>query len=326
MKSKRIMKSIALVMAAAVVSLTAGSVITEAATTNVEKTTQIANRADVKYGKIKKADKAMLKEMFNAEYYSLLNPDVVEMYGNDADALFNHFIECGIFEGRTPNSNFNVAAYASAYPDLQNKFGGDIVKYYKHYQETGREEGRNLTTVSACSKAGISVYSMNSISSSGVVSDATPIMTPATYNQVVAAVENAGIPSGAADSIVSIISKMPALPSGMGSSGNSGPILSTYTITILNASSDDFSISIQTNSVGDLVANSVRVYKNDVLSQSGILLGSIEGASLTCGGETLPITISNVSSGDADVPIHIVIRNDDIVLGIQTGIMNPSAP
>ena len=331
MKSKRIMKSIALVMAAAVVSLTAGSVITEAATTNVEKTTQIANRADVKYGKIKKADKAMLKEMFDADYYAQLNPDVVEKYGNDADALFNHFVECGVFEGRTPSADFNVSAYASAYPDLQKKFGGDVVKYYKHYQSAGKAEGRNLTTVASCAKAGVNVYAMNSITSTGVVAEAAPIMTPATYNQVVAAVENAGLSANVADNIVAVISSMPAIPDGVGSSGGcggaSGPTLSSYSINIISSAGDNFQIQITTNYTGDLQANKVVVTAMNVGNGSTTQIGQLTGDAVTCGGETLTITLAGEGIVDASaVPISVVVSNDNVVLGAQAGILNPVIP
>ena len=67
-----------------------------------------------------------LRQLFDAEYYAKLNPDVVAVYGNDANALFSHFLQFGIKEGRKINPYFDVNAYKKAYPDLVAAFGDDI--------------------------------------------------------------------------------------------------------------------------------------------------------------------------------------------------------
>ena len=151
----RIKKVLGLMMAIAMVGMvTAPSITSEAAGL-----TQAATTNQVTYGKVSDADKALLKQIFDAEYYLAQNPDLVELYGNDIEALFNHFCTLGIFEGRTCNANFDPSAYASAYEDL-SLFGNDILKYYEHYLTVGVAENRNITTLAACAENGITVTSI----------------------------------------------------------------------------------------------------------------------------------------------------------------------
>ena len=103
-------------------------------------------------------DLKALKKIFDANLYAKAYPDVAAAYGNDREALWNHYVTHGIKEGRTQiNSTFNVFAYISAYPDLRNAFGDDLVAYYVHYANNGINENRKLTTVDAATKAGITV-------------------------------------------------------------------------------------------------------------------------------------------------------------------------
>lgn len=45
---------------------------------------------------------------FDAEFYAANNPDVVEVYGTDATALYQHYVDYGKAEGRKPASNIVV--------------------------------------------------------------------------------------------------------------------------------------------------------------------------------------------------------------------------
>ena len=101
-----------------------------------------------------KADKAMLKEMFNAEYYAARYPDVAKAIGTDKDALFEHFVNYGLTEGRSLSSEFDVNAYRSCYSDLNAVFGSDVMAYYRHYQAFGKNENRTLTSVAEAQKHG----------------------------------------------------------------------------------------------------------------------------------------------------------------------------
>ncbi len=152
----RIKKVLGMMMAIAMVGMvTVPSITSEAAGL-----TQVQNPTAVTYGKVSDADKALLMQLFDAEYYLAQNPDLVELYGNDIEALFNHFCTLGIFEGRTCNANFDPSAYASAYEDLFSLFGNDILKYYEHYLTLGAAEERNITTIAACAENGITVESL----------------------------------------------------------------------------------------------------------------------------------------------------------------------
>lgn len=107
-------------------------------------------------------DLKALKKIFDANLYAKAYPDVAAAYGNDREALWNHYVTHGIKEGRTQiNSGFNVFAYISAYPDLRNAFGDDLVAYYVHYANYGMNENRQLITVDAVTKAGYTITGIN---------------------------------------------------------------------------------------------------------------------------------------------------------------------
>lgn len=80
--------------------------------------------------------------VFDAVYYADRYKDLKDAYGNDAAALFTHFITYGMREGRQAIDTFNVQAYKSRYPDLQKAFGENLPLYYQHYVQHGREEKR----------------------------------------------------------------------------------------------------------------------------------------------------------------------------------------
>ena len=120
-------------------------------------------------------DLKALKKIFDANLYAKAYPDVAAAYGNDSEALWNHYVTHGINEGRTQiNSGFNVFAYISAYPDLRNAFGDDLVAYYVHYANNGINENRKLTTVDAATRAGITVTGLQG----QVIARPAPIQVP----------------------------------------------------------------------------------------------------------------------------------------------------
>lgn len=79
---------------------------------------------------------------FNASYYASNYTDVYELYGDDAKALYNHFITVGIKEGRQSSAQFSILVYKENNQDLQDSFGDDLIKYYNHYIEYGVNESR----------------------------------------------------------------------------------------------------------------------------------------------------------------------------------------
>lgn len=80
--------------------------------------------------------------VFDASYYYNQYPDVAEVFGDDETALLEHFIQCGMSEGRQGNAEFNVNYYKNRYADLRAAFGDELSMYYMHYISYGKNEGR----------------------------------------------------------------------------------------------------------------------------------------------------------------------------------------
>lgn len=135
-------------------------------------------------GSVDEAGGSALRQIFDAEFYAKMNPDVVAVYGKDANALFNHFLQFGIKEGRGINPYFDVNAYKKAYPDLVAAFGDDIAAYYNHFATNGIKEHRTLGGFPAekIVPGGVAVASSGSSSSSssgGGSSSSKPAPKPA---------------------------------------------------------------------------------------------------------------------------------------------------
>ena len=79
---------------------------------------------------------------FDADYYYANNPDVARVFGKNDKALFKHYLEYGIKEGRSASAEFNLKDYKEMHKDLAAKFGEDYAKYAEHYQKFGKAEGR----------------------------------------------------------------------------------------------------------------------------------------------------------------------------------------
>lgn len=119
---------------------------------------------------------AAIKKLFNAKEYAAMYPDVAVVYGDNEEALWSHFVNFGLAEGRTLRKDFNVFAYRSAYKDLQEAFGNDLAAYYAHYANNGMEEGRPLTTIEKVTKAGIAVTGLRG----QILAEAVPAPQPTT--------------------------------------------------------------------------------------------------------------------------------------------------
>ena len=92
-----------------------------------------------------KAQADFYRAVFDASYYSAAYPDVAAAYGNNADALLNHFISFGVKEGRNASAEFNPQAYRQRYEDLQAAFGSDMAAYCRHYVAYGKAERSRRT-------------------------------------------------------------------------------------------------------------------------------------------------------------------------------------
>lgn len=109
--------------------------------------------AAVTYGKVDSSLADSLRGFFKADFYRGKYADVAKSYST-SDALFSHFINYGIFEGRMANETFDPKVYIAAYSDVAAYCNGDYSKAYEHYLKSGRVEGRKLTTYEALKKSG----------------------------------------------------------------------------------------------------------------------------------------------------------------------------
>ena len=80
--------------------------------------------------------------VFDPIYYADHNPDLYEAFGYDTDQLQEHFLTCGMKEGRPGCADFNVAVYKEQNADLAAAYGDDLAAYYTHYMGCGHGEGR----------------------------------------------------------------------------------------------------------------------------------------------------------------------------------------
>lgn len=92
--------------------------------------------------------------IFDATYYAEHYPDLKAVFGADEAALLNHFLICGMAEGRQGNAEFNVQCYREKYADLQAAFGNNLPAYYMHYMTNGKAEGRTAVPVGQVSGQG----------------------------------------------------------------------------------------------------------------------------------------------------------------------------
>ena len=83
------------------------------------------------------------RDVFDAQFYAEEYEDLAEAFGNDEEALYQHYITFGINEGRIASENFHVRNYRSMYSDLENAFGDDWAAYVDHYLTYGMAEGRD---------------------------------------------------------------------------------------------------------------------------------------------------------------------------------------
>ena len=85
-------------------------------------------------------------DVYDYSYYINKYADLKAAYGSNQRAALEHFIACGMNEGRQAKADFNVAVYMGNYEDLRSAFGGDLRSYYMHYIMFGKNEGRNAKT------------------------------------------------------------------------------------------------------------------------------------------------------------------------------------
>lgn len=114
------------------------------------------------------------KESFDYVYYANANPDVKNAFGTNRDALYKHYVEYGIREGRAAKrisrsrlsafgkngEGFDAVQYANAYPDLKAAFGENKGALWNHYVNYGVYEGRRPFANSRSSLAQLMIFDM----------------------------------------------------------------------------------------------------------------------------------------------------------------------
>ena len=83
-----------------------------------------------------------LQDLFNAKFYAQANKDVAKAYGDNEDALYEHYLNWGMAEGRQMNPTLDVVEYRRVYGDLNRDFGADWDAYVNHYFTLGHDEKR----------------------------------------------------------------------------------------------------------------------------------------------------------------------------------------
>lgn len=92
------------------------------------------------------ASAAGLKDVFDAKYYAGQYEDLQKAFGNDEEALYKHFVDYGLKEGRNMNPVIDIAKYRKQYGDLDKAFGDNWDAYVDHYFKYGIKENRDNGT------------------------------------------------------------------------------------------------------------------------------------------------------------------------------------
>ena len=151
----------------------AGTMIAAPVTSMAAGLTETTDASAVSYGTLTDAQKAVVRTIFDYEYYKEQNPELVALLGDSFEALFEHFCNYGIFEGKTCNNYFDPSAYAALNSDLADAFGTDIASYYIHYASGGKDEDRPSPTLATCYEKGVTVTSL---------ADSSIVITPDIYS------------------------------------------------------------------------------------------------------------------------------------------------
>jgi len=84
---------------------------------------------------------------FDPCWYLNHHADLKTAFSSDnMEAVYRHWIESGISEGRQSNANFSIKSYLSRYPDLVQAFGAtNYSDAYNHWFQNGQAEGRDAS-------------------------------------------------------------------------------------------------------------------------------------------------------------------------------------
>lgn len=97
------------------------------------------------------------KLTFDAEYYYNTYSDLQMAVGYDEVALYQHYLQYGLKEGRSGSAEFNCEMYMQNYPEMSPILGEDYIAYCLHYEQYGKNEGRNASGTIASVEAEVKV-------------------------------------------------------------------------------------------------------------------------------------------------------------------------
>ena len=85
--------------------------------------------------------------LYNAEYYEKANDDVAVALNYDRDAMYKHWLDYGMAEGRNASMVFNAKYYLEKNPSVAAKVGNDYVAAYEHFVSEGLLAGLESSPV-----------------------------------------------------------------------------------------------------------------------------------------------------------------------------------
>lgn len=89
-------------------------------------------------------------QVFDPDYYATMYPDVAANANGSPLYLLNHYVYCGVYEGRNASATFNATDYMNKNADLAALYGNNMPAYVYHYVHAGKAEGRDaMPTVGA---------------------------------------------------------------------------------------------------------------------------------------------------------------------------------
>lgn len=101
----------------------------------------------IKEGRRAKLDDEIKRIVFNATVYADCNSDLKAAFGNNEAKLREHWLTCGIREGRTASLTYSPEIYKELNNDLQKAFGNNYKALFDHFVDCGIKEARTASLI-----------------------------------------------------------------------------------------------------------------------------------------------------------------------------------
>ncbi len=107
-----------------------------------EQQLKLQNPAAIAPGDV--VDVLPLAQLYDESFYLSQNPDVAAAVGSTFSSGYEHFVQSGINEGRSPSVLFNESFYRAQNSDVRDAIArGEITSGLSHFLNTGHREGRD---------------------------------------------------------------------------------------------------------------------------------------------------------------------------------------